>query len=129
MSTVLVISLIEKILPLQQKRGWTKKYQNLSNKVNAFPTLLDYLKEEKELLDYMDKDVRNNTRSAKATIHSVEVKEDDSQVIKTLQKMQTQQTEHLANMESILQKFTQTKTTGGPAALQPRQNHHNSTFC
>ena len=28
MSTVMVISLIEKILPLQQKRDWTKKYQN-----------------------------------------------------------------------------------------------------
>ena len=43
--------------------------------------------------------------------------------------MQKQQAEHLANMESILQKFTQTMTTGGPAALQPRQNHHDSTYC
>ena len=129
MSTVMVISLIEKILPSQQKRDWTKKYQSLSNRVNAFPTLLDYLKEEKELLDYMDKDVRNNTRSAKATIHSVEVKEEDNQVIKTLQRMQTQQAEHLANVESILQKFTQAMMTGVPATLQPSQNRHNSTFC
>ena len=113
---------------MQKNRNWTRKYLNLSNKVNAFPTLLEYLKEEKEMIDYMEKDVHNNTRNAKVTFHTVEVKENDSEEIKTLQTMQTQQAEQLANMESILQQFTQTMAAGGPAVLQPRQNCHNSTF-
>ncbi|MPC53227.1 hypothetical protein E2C01_047116 [Portunus trituberculatus] len=128
MSTVMVISLIEKILPSHQRREWTKKYQKLLNKANASPALLDCLREEQELLDYMDKDFRNSTRSTKAAIHTVEVKEEDSQIIKTLQRMQTQQAEHLANVESMLQKFTHAMMTGGPAALQPSQNRPLATF-
>ncbi|KAK4315789.1 hypothetical protein Pmani_012997 [Petrolisthes manimaculis] len=69
-----VIDQLKKLKP--QKREWTKKYQNLSNKVNAFPELMKYLKEERELLDYMDTEVRNNTRSMKTAFHSLEAKED-----------------------------------------------------
>ncbi|XP_063843679.1 uncharacterized protein LOC135090655 [Scylla paramamosain] len=129
MSTVIVISLIEKILPPQQKREWTKIYQNLSNKVNAFPELLKYLKEEKNVLDYIDKDVRKRSHNSKATVHSVEVKEDDSQIMRTLQKLQLQQAEHQANMESIMQKFTQTLSSGGSQVGRHRQNYGNPNFC
>ncbi|KAK4316834.1 hypothetical protein Pmani_012035 [Petrolisthes manimaculis] len=71
-----VIDQLKKLKP--QKREWTKKYQNLSNKVNAFPELMKYLKEERELLDYMDTEVRNNTRSTKTAFHSLEAKEDSN---------------------------------------------------
>ncbi|KAK4298150.1 hypothetical protein Pmani_029486 [Petrolisthes manimaculis] len=75
-----VIDQLKKLKP--QKREWTKKYQNLSNKVNAFPELMKYLKEERELLDYMDTEVRNNTRSTKTAFHSLEAKEDSQKLIR-----------------------------------------------
>ncbi|KAK4322627.1 hypothetical protein Pmani_006604 [Petrolisthes manimaculis] len=77
-----VIDQLKKLKP--QKREWTKKYQNLSNKVNAFPELMKYLKEERELLDYMDTEVRNNTRSTKTAFHSLEAKEDSQETNMTM---------------------------------------------
>lgn len=129
MSTVSIISLIERILPPQQKREWSKIYQSLSNKVQAYPELMKYLKEEWELLDYMEKEVRNNSRVTKAVFHGVEVKEENSQVMKTLQKLQNQQAEHQANLESMLQKLTQAVITGGSVAVQHNQKCYTPNFC
>ena len=71
MSSVSILSMIEKILPLDQKREWIKLYKNLENKEDAFIKLLKYLISEKEILEHMDKDIRSNNTSYKASINKV----------------------------------------------------------
>lgn len=128
MSTVIVISLIEKILPSQQRRDWTRIYQDLTDKSSAFPNLMEFLLKERQILDYMDKDVRKFSQPNKASVHNVEVSERDDPFISALQKLQIQQTEHQANIENILQRMTQF-ITGNPKVTQSRFPLGNSIYC
>ena len=101
MSSVSILSIIEKILPLDQKREWIKLYKNLENKEDAFIKLLKYLISEKEILEHMDKDIRSNNTSYKASINKVEI-EEDLNIVSAIKQMQIKQN----NMETLLQQMS-----------------------
>ena len=76
----------------------------------------------------MDKDIRNKSYSTKSSCHNVEIKE-DTLIMRTLEKLQSQQAEHQANMQSMFQQFTQALLGVGSQAGPPRQKYNNANFC
>ena len=101
MSSVSILSMIEKILPLEQKKEWIKLYKNLKNKENAFTELMKYLISEKEILEHMEKDIRSTNNSYKACINNVEI-EKEINIASVIKQIQIKQN----NMETLLQQIS-----------------------
>ena len=96
LSTVSVISLIEKILPTEQKKEWVRIYHQLTDKSKTFPRLLKFLLDEKQILGYMDDDVRCN-KNIKGAVNSVDIEKDHS-IDRALKELREKQ----SSIESML---------------------------
>lgn len=89
---------------------------------------MEYLLKEKEILDYMGKNIRKLCQPTRAIVHSVEFKEKDNPCISVLQRLQIQQAEYQANMENILQRMTQV-VTENPKVTQSGIPVGNNNYC
>jgi len=60
MNTAHVVSMVEKSLPVLQKREWVMRSQEISQTSELFPELLKFLIREREIIEYMDSSIRNS---------------------------------------------------------------------
>jgi len=73
MNTTTMISEIEKLLPLIQKREWT-----LHKPENAeFIHLKDFLVKEKQAVEYMTEDIRNDDKHTKSRVNFAGITEEE----------------------------------------------------
>ena len=110
MSTVSVISLIEKVLPRDQKKEWVKIYHKIEDKSKTFPELLKYLLDEKQTLCYMDDDVRSNNKTVKAAVNSTDtvmaaVNSTDVEKEPTFKNALKELKDKQSNLENMLSQF------------------------
>lgn len=97
MNTSNMVSHIEKILPLTQKREWVIIAENIANSDQIFCELLKFLLREKRVLEYMESGIRKTGASEpKGTVHSVsadqskeiETVHESSEIVEAIKKLQ-----------------------------------------
>lgn len=91
MNTVTMVSQIEKLLPLAQKREWVKILQKITDKDKMFCELLNYLLKEKEALEYMDADVRVTGNYSKVQVHAMNLDSEPDPLSTALTELQSKQ--------------------------------------
>lgn len=136
MSTVTMVSQIEKLLPSLQKREWTKILQTLDDKKEMFQELLKYLLEEKQALEYMNDDIRTSNNGSKAHVHTMNVNSESDTLTTAVSEIhgkQNKMEEHLVNLSKQISTLTENMPRSGPrkpnGCWYHGTNTHDITKC
>ena len=127
MSNISVLSIIERLLPAEQKKEWIKIYHELTDKTDAFQKLITYLLAEKQILEHMNTAISRKTHSEKGAIHvsNLETTNASNDVMDMLQNIKERQEEQQANIDCILNQMSTVKVSS--YNLSSNRNDQNAT--
>lgn len=131
MSNTSVLSIIERILPVEQKKEWIKIYNGLQDKECAFEKLMEYLVSEKHILERMNMAVRRKVPSERGAIHvsNVEVSNASDDVMTILNSIKEKQQEQQSNIDSILSQMSTVMTLSHIPNNNRRFRNDASSYC
>ncbi|XP_042876991.1 uncharacterized protein LOC122256399 [Penaeus japonicus] len=103
MNCVNIVSMIESILPREQKRRWVLRSQDISDSTQYFAELLGFLTAERKVIEYCQSSVRSE-RSKRNSLNVNVCRETDSQLLEMIKGLQDELNDTKALVSQVCMK-------------------------